>query len=96
MNVELLSIKTVSLISTLIGVFYSLKNYRITCKVSEVWLYLSLTFSIGFTYNLLSVIEEFYYVEEISACSIFLLPIIVVFLLVATITIKRSVIRPPV
>ena len=82
--------KIVEVISFLAALFYSVKNYRVTKAMSNIWLYISLAMLSAVIVSFMRIIKEFFSFTEFEIIKVELIPVIVVFFLAATITVRKE------
>ncbi len=90
MDVVIITIKCMEAVFFLIALFYSIKNYRLTKAVSNIWLYISLTTGVAFAVSLIRTIKEFWFYPLFDILTIELIPLVIAFLLAAAVTVRRE------
>jgi hypothetical protein len=83
-------IKTLEALFFLIALFYSVRNYRLTRTVSNIWLYMSLAMASAFTLSFVRTVKEFWFLPEFEIIKIELIPLTMAFLLTAAITVRKE------
>ncbi len=82
--------KILATIFVLIAFIYSLKNYRMTNETSDVWTFISIAMGSAFVLIFVRTIKEFWYHLEFEMIKVELIPVVIAFLLAASISAKRS------
>jgi len=82
--------KILATIFILIAFIYSLKNYRMTKETSDVWTFISIAMGSAFVLIFVRTIKEFWYHLEFEIIKVELIPVVIAFLLAASIIAKRS------
>ncbi|MDI6859979.1 MAG: hypothetical protein QMC85_05750 [Methanocellales archaeon] len=87
-------IKILACMAFFIALMYAVKNYGITKQASNVWLFISLAMGTAFVLTFTRAIKAFWWLDEFEIIKTHLIPIVVVFLLVAAANIRRDVLKP--
>lgn len=82
--------KIVEVVSFLVALFYSVKNYRLTKGMSDIWLYVSLAMLSAVIVSFMRIIKEVFSFGEFEIIKMELIPLIIVFFLAATITVRKE------